>query len=230
MTTRERTVWETVTVKVKVFYWKTIKLNNGKTKRVRKAKYAPVQKRVARTITELVPGPRLPCYGSGVQTPSGYVSYVQAVHALAHETIHILDYTIGSRLLPPNVAEQRAECFGMQLSPQLAVAFGAKTMPARWRRTTTSRSIRVNKGRRIGLPSATRMALSIRLRTMDSGPKGAVARPGPTAKTARGGVGYVQKARLIHCCCPSRPEVTTGPVWGYGAKSRRLGVVLPART
>ena len=122
---QERTVIDTVQVKKKVWYWQKITVKGGKTKRVHKSKYIRVMKQLPRTVTEQVPGPRVACYGSGQAMPSDYAAYSLAVHVLAHEFIHILDFTVGNTIPSLESQEQRAECFGMQHVPAFARSFGA---------------------------------------------------------------------------------------------------------
>jgi hypothetical protein len=126
-----RTVWETTQVRKKVWYWKRIRLKSGKSKRVRKSRYVWVQKRVPRTVTEQVPGPSVPCYGNTATLPADYDNYAYAVHTLAHEIVHTLDFQVGYPALPSSVAESRAECYGMQLAVTVAGLFGADQDDAR---------------------------------------------------------------------------------------------------
>jgi hypothetical protein len=126
-----RTVYDTVRVKKKVFYWMRTKLKNGHTKRVRKSKYIWATKRVPRTVTEEVPGPRVPCYGSSEALPAEYRSYSIALEVIAHESIHLFDERVGYRIQTQASAESRAECFGMQVMPPWASILGADVDDAR---------------------------------------------------------------------------------------------------
>ena len=125
-----RTVFDNVQVKKKVFYWITVKTKTGKKKRIRKSKYVWVTKRVPRIVTDEIPGPRVPCYGNQ-SLPTGYHESTTAVHVLAHEFVHVLDFSIGNVIQSSATYESRAECFGMQLLPQFASAFGADEDDAR---------------------------------------------------------------------------------------------------
>ena len=129
--TVERTVWDTVRVKKKVWYWQKVNVKGGKTKRVRKSKYIWVTKQVPRTVGEQVPGPRVPCYGSAEPMPSDYRNYALALEVLAHESIHLFDERVGYHVQTQHSAESRAECYGMQLLPLLAQSFGADEDDAR---------------------------------------------------------------------------------------------------
>jgi hypothetical protein len=126
----DRTVYETVRVKKKVFYWKRVKTKTGK-KRVKKSKYIWVTKQVPRTVTEQIPGPSVACYGSGQPMPSEYRQYAIALEVIAHESIHLFDERVGYRVQTQASAESRAECFGMQSLPAWAFALGADADDAR---------------------------------------------------------------------------------------------------
>ena len=119
-----KTVYDTVQVKKKVFYWTWVKTKNGK-KRVRKSKYVTVTKQVPRTVTEQVPGPSVPCYGSGQTLPEWYRAFAVSLHVLAHESVHVFDFYVGARVQTKASSESRAECFGMQFIYPVAMAFGA---------------------------------------------------------------------------------------------------------
>jgi hypothetical protein len=119
-----RTVYDTVRVKKKVWYWKKIRLRNGQTKRVRKSKYVWVTKQVPRIVTEQVPGPGIPCYGSNEALPAEYSNYSLMLEVISHEVIHLWDDRVGYRMQTQASAESRAECFGMQLLPAWALTFG----------------------------------------------------------------------------------------------------------
>lgn len=128
--TVQRIVYDTVRVKKKVWYSVTVKTTKGK-KRLRKSKYVTTTKRVRRTVTEQVPGPRVPCYGSTEPTPADYRSYAIALEVLSHESIHLWDERVGYYVQTQASAESRAECFGMQFVPLLANSFGADVDDAR---------------------------------------------------------------------------------------------------
>jgi hypothetical protein len=57
---------------------------------------------------------------------TAYAEYVFALQTLAHESIHLFDFTSG-RTVPASTheMESRAECLGMQTLPRVAVALGA---------------------------------------------------------------------------------------------------------
>jgi hypothetical protein len=97
-----------------------------------------------RKATRTVMVERVPCYrpdvGSGVRVapPSvgtrEYFNYVFAIETLAHEAIHLLDFTAGNSIQPvatPQLAESRADCLGMQAIARVAVALGAATDDAK---------------------------------------------------------------------------------------------------
>lgn len=128
--TATRTVFETVRVKKKVRYWATVRVN-GMRKRVRKSKYVWVTKRVPRTVTEVVPGPSAPCYGSGQALPATYRLHAVSLHVLGHESVHLFDFFVGAPVQTIESAEGRAECFGMQFIPGIAGLFGADEDDAR---------------------------------------------------------------------------------------------------
>jgi hypothetical protein len=123
--TISRTVFDTRRAPKKVWYWKRIKVKGGGTKRVRRARYAVVTRRLARTVTEKVPGPRVPCYGSRQPLPADYAVVAVSLEVLAHEAIHVFDDRVGYPVQSQASAESRAECFGMQFLAPLAHAFGA---------------------------------------------------------------------------------------------------------
>ena len=98
-----------------------------------------------RTVRRAVRVGRVPCYRpavvSGVRVASPavgsreYFNYVFAIETLAHESIHLLDLTVGKSVdavATPQRAESRADCLGMQHLARVAVALGAsRTMPSR---------------------------------------------------------------------------------------------------
>jgi hypothetical protein len=77
----------------------------------------------------------LPCYSTPesdvtLATPSdgerGYVENVFAIATLAHESIHLFDFTSGKPVVASRpAAESRAECIGMQDIARVAIALGA---------------------------------------------------------------------------------------------------------
>jgi hypothetical protein len=122
--TVERVVTKTVKVKKRIRVRVRV---NGKL--VWRWKVVLRNKQVRETIYEEVPGPRVPCYGTagrnaGAVTPADYRDYAWAIYTLAHELVHIKDVTVGSTVLTSAVAESRAACFGMQMTAQIAAAFG----------------------------------------------------------------------------------------------------------
>jgi hypothetical protein len=103
----------------------------GRTKRVRLARHAVVTRKVPRTVTEKIPGPRVPCYGSRQPLPGDYDAIAVSLEVLAHEAIHVFDDRVGYPVQSQASAESRAECFGMQFLAPLAHAFGADEEDAR---------------------------------------------------------------------------------------------------
>lgn len=120
----ESTVYDTVPVKKKVFYWAKVKQRNGKTKRVRKSKYIWGTKEVPRTVTETVAGLSVPCYGSGQTLPEWYRPFAMSLHVLGHESVHLFDFYVGAPVQTVESAESRAECYGMQMIEPIAVSLG----------------------------------------------------------------------------------------------------------
>jgi hypothetical protein len=119
-----KTVYDTVRVRKKVFYWVTVKTKKGKKKRIRKSRYIWVTKRVPRTVAEQVPGPSVPCYGSGQALPTDYRNYAIGLEVISHEAIHLFDERVGYYVQTQASAESRAECFGMQLLSAWAETWG----------------------------------------------------------------------------------------------------------
>lgn len=89
----------------------------------------------ARTVTREEQIGLLPCYSetdvdvtlsdspAGTQ---GYWEFVFAIQTLAHESVHLLDFTSGKPLISSKaVLESRAECLGMQNIARVATALGA---------------------------------------------------------------------------------------------------------
>ena len=126
-----RTVYERVKVPKRVWSWKKVRLKNGHTKRIRKSKWIYVWKTVPRRVTEQVPGPSVPCYGSGGPLPADYRAYAFALEVVVHESIHLFDDRVGAPVQTQASAESRAECYGMQALPAWAVALGADVDDAR---------------------------------------------------------------------------------------------------
>ena len=126
----DRTVYDTVRVKKKVFYWKWVKTKTGK-KRVKKSKYIWVTKQVARTVTEQVPGPSVACYGSGQPMPAEYGDYRRRAGSDHARVDPPLRERVGYRVQTEASAESRAECFGMQMLPPWATTLGADADDAR---------------------------------------------------------------------------------------------------
>ena len=134
----------TETVSVKVRYQVTVRVKVKKRVKVNGrwvTRYVREKRRVWRTraeqrnVTRSVAIDPRPCYGDTeadvhVASPDGgwplYAEYAFAIATLAHESVHLLSLTAG-RPVPASVHEEesRAECWGMQLIPRVAIALGA---------------------------------------------------------------------------------------------------------
>ena len=89
-----------------------------------------------RTTTTTVPLDRVPCYSpveadTTVVPPVGgegeYLRFAFAIGTLAHESIHLFDFTAGRSIdvtATKQLAESRAECLGMQNIARVATALG----------------------------------------------------------------------------------------------------------
>lgn len=136
---------ETTSTVVTVRYQEQITVTVAKRMKV-KGKYVtrrvPVKKKVwrtrqeTRTSTTTVQLGRVPCYatavtGTTVSSPVGGMSefhnFVFAIATLAHESIHLFDFTAGRSIdvvATDHAEESRAECLGMQNIARVAVALG----------------------------------------------------------------------------------------------------------
>lgn len=137
-TTRNVTVRYRATVPVKVT--RRVKVNGvWVTKRVTVRKVVwrtRTEERPQTTTSEIDP---VPCYrpsvGPDVVVRSGdpaYRYFVYAVHTIAHETFHLVDFTVGKPvILTPAYLESRADCFGLQNVAWVALGLGAADDDAR---------------------------------------------------------------------------------------------------
>ena len=136
---------ETTSNLVTVRYEKQITVSVAKRVKV-KGKYVtrrvPVKQKVwrtrqeTRTTTSTVQLGRVPCYaptvsGTTVSAPTGGMSefhnFVFAIATLAHESIHLFDFTAGRSIdvvATDHAEESRAECLGMQNIARVAIALG----------------------------------------------------------------------------------------------------------
>ena len=135
--TTSRTVAVRYTKRVAVRVTRRVKVNGVYVKR-RVTVYRQVwrTRREQRTTTTTVPLGRVPCYstaepGTTVTPPAGgqaeYRNVVFAIATLAHESIHLLDFTAGRSIdavATTQAAESRADCLGMQNIARVAVALG----------------------------------------------------------------------------------------------------------
>ena len=126
-----RTVHVHRRVASRVWRWTKVTTKDGRTRRVRVSRRVVVTRTVPRTVTEKVPGPRVPCYGSRQPLPVDYGAIAVSLEVLAHEAIHVFDDRAGYPVQTQAESESRAECFGMQFLAPLAHAFGADEADAR---------------------------------------------------------------------------------------------------
>lgn len=135
--TTSRTVTVRYKKRVAVKVTRRVKVNGMYVKR-RVTVYRQVwrTRREQRTATTTVPLGRVPCYsaaepGTTVAAPAigeaEYRKVVFAISTLAHESIHLLDFTAGRSIdavATTQATESRAECLGMQNIARVAAALG----------------------------------------------------------------------------------------------------------
>jgi hypothetical protein len=132
-----KTVSVPYTVRVKARTRKRVRVNGRWVTRSVMVNRSVTKRRLeSRTVTRNEPAGLLPCYSGPptdvvVSSPPGgfseYSEYIFAIATLAHESIHLRDFTAGQPVRDGSRAtyESRAECLGMQNIAAVAVALGA---------------------------------------------------------------------------------------------------------